>query len=563
MKWNLLACTAMLVAVLYTNTHAMPNLILEDGDLVERIDANIDALPKQYRNLGEGTTYIDPTQQEVTDFINTIFTHLYNSAFETAATNALVMDYQLVAFTDDVTDLVYYILERNPASMANNFWGTYVFNPNPDRGQLIIQAPHPLFDFRSGIQAAYVFRQVGAGFLFVSGTHRCSSPLASGCDGVSSVCTKTIQGFAAPQEFKDVDVGNTFRKADVAHNDNTMFQKLTEWIHNDNPSHYTFIQLHGFGQDLDPHVILSNGRDELTTPPNNDLLTVLRTQISNEWDNCAGSDISLIIEVAHDDDDKNFGSLLATTNTQGRFLNNSNDPCGQAANENTGRFVHIEQASKDGDFFLREEVNFQILGKAIINTYLEASLPVDLIFFDANEEDHIVTLEWETGWESGNNYFQVQRSLNGLDAFEAQGFVVGKGYSSINHFYQYKDNLPDHVQNQNVYYRLKQVDFNGTSDFSEVVRVYVSQSRNKQRLLGANSGVGTGVEVHLPPKFKSGSRISFQLMNLREGTYYTRLLRPEDVKAVLKQKLAESPPGVYQVILQYGGLQVSDKYLRL
>lgn len=561
MKWTQSLCIAMLVAMQCTITQAMTNPIVDDGNLVTRIQTNVDDMPKHYRNLGEGTTYIDPTNQEVLDFINTVFSHLYNKVYVTAATNAQAMDYQLVEFTDNTDNNVYYILERDPASMMNNFWGTYVFNPNPDRGQLVIQVPHPTFDFRTGKQGPYIFRQVGAGFLFVSGTHRCSSPNPSGCAGTSSVCNQTISGLQAPQEF--TVQGNVFREGDVAHNEASMFQHLTEWIHDDNPSHYTFIQLHGFGQNLAPHVILSGGRDENTPAPQNDLLTVLRTQISNEWDNSSGSGISLIIEVAHDDDDDNFNSLLGTTNTQGRFLNNSNNPCGQSAPDNTGKFVHIEQASKSGDYFLREEDNFFILGQAIINTYLQAPLPVDLIRFDAQLNNEMVTLSWETGWELGNNYFQVQRSKSGTADFEPLGFVMGQGDSEKNVFYQYQDHINPQYQQRNLYYRLKQVDFNGNFEFSEVTRVFIPRFNDQPRLLHGNRGSGEGLNVNLPAEFIDNAQITFHFVDIRNGTDYKTLLKPGDIRSALQQKLSESPPGVYQVILEYGDVKVSDKYLRL
>ncbi|MCE7995462.1 MAG: hypothetical protein HEP71_26020 [Roseivirga sp.] len=561
MKWTQSLCIAMLVTMHCISTNAMTNPIVEDGDLATRIQTHVDDMPQHFRNLGEGTTYSDPTNQEVIDFLANIFSPLYNKQYVTAATNAQTMDYQLVEFTDNTDNNMYYILERDPASMANNYWGTYVFNPSPDRGQLIIQAPHPRFDFRTGKQSAYVFRQVGAGFLFVSGTHRCSSPTPSGCAGTSSVCSNTISGLAAPQEFSDE--GSVFREGDVAHNEASMFQHLTEWIYDDNPTYYTFIQLHGFGQNLDPHVILSNGKDEDTPAPQNDLLSLLRTQISNEWDNSSGSGISLIIEVAHDDPDDNFNSLLGTTNTQGRFLNNSVNSCGQSAPDNTGQFVHIEQASKNGDYFLREEAHFHILGQAIINTYIQAPLPVDLISFNANINKNIVELNWQTGWEEGNSHFQVLRSLYGSDQFESLGFVMGRGDSDISINYQYSDTLPPGFQNQNLYYRLKQVDFNGSFEFSEVIRVFVPPSDHKQRLLYGNRGSGEDLNVNLPTTFTSNTHIVFHFVDIRQGTDYKILLKPCEIKTVLQQKLSESPPGVYRVILEQGNIKVSDKYLRL
>ncbi|GEM_PF-680459 len=561
MNWTQRLCIALLVTLHCTISKAMTNPIVEGGNLATRIQTHVDDMPQHFRNIGEGTTYSDPTNQEVTDFLNNVFSPLYSLDYTTAATNAQAMDYQLVEFTDNTDSNVYYILERDPLSNANNFWGTYVLNPSPDRGQLVIQAPHPRFDFRTGKQSAYIFRQVGAGFLFVSGTHRCNSPTPSGCAGVSSVCSKSISGDPAPQEF--IDEGSVFRESDVAHNEASMFQHVTEWVHHDNPTYYTFIQLHGFGaQDMDPHVILSNGKDENTPPPQNDLLIVLRTQISNEWDNSSGSGISLDIEVAHDDNGS-FNKFLGTTNTQGRFINNSVSPCNVVAPDNTGQFVHIEQASKDGDYFLREEANFFILGQAIINTYTEAPLPVKLLSFGARYFKKKVELQWETGWEESNSHFQVQRSVTGHDPFEPLGFVMGKGDSDISLYYQFQDTLISAFQNQNLYYRLKQVDFNGNFEFSEVVRAFIPGSDNRQRLLYGNQGTGSGLSVNLPVELTKMDQVTFHFIDMRHGTHDKLLVDPDDIKSVLEQKLSASSPGVYRIVLEYGGVKVSDKYLRL
>lgn len=353
MKWKLLILGLVMLSF-KSPLMGNSNIVIQNGDLVDRVDSVLTAMPAQWRNLGEGTTYSDPTNNEVTSFL-IVFSHLYNLSFEAAATAALTLEYRLVAFTDNTDNLTYYILERGPAATANNFWGTYVFNPSPDRGQLIIQSTHPRFDTFTGKQGIYAFQEIGAGFYWASGTHRCNSPTASSCSGSSSVCSNTISGVPAPAEFSNV--GNVFREGDVAHNEASMYQKVTEWLHDQNPGYYFFIQLHGFSQNLDPHVILSNGRDENFAPPQDDKLATLRTQLELQWDLLANHMETLDIEVAHDDPDSSFNSLLGTTNTQGRYINGSNSPCSQSAPQNTGNFIHIEMGKKNNDFYLRDEDN--------------------------------------------------------------------------------------------------------------------------------------------------------------------------------------------------------------
>ena len=94
-------------------------------------------------------------------------------------------------------------------------------------------------------------------------------------------------------------------------------------------------------------------------------------------------------------------------------------------------------------------------------------LPVSLIYFDAKVLDNKVKLEWATASEKNNDYFEVQRSTNNKD-FEIIDIVNGNGNSNIIINYStYDYNIEDAV----VYYRLKQVDYDGTTDYSNVVAI--------------------------------------------------------------------------------------------
>jgi len=558
MKWkvNLLSLVMLSVSLpLLGNS----NIVVQDGDLVDRMDSVINAMPGQWRNLGEGTTYSDPTGGEVTSFL-AVFSNLYHSSFEAAATAALAFEYRLVAFTDNGDSNLYYILERSPTATANNYWGTYVFNPSPDRGQLILQSSHPRFDTFTGKESAYVFKEMGASFLFTSGTHRCSSPTASNCSGSSSVCSNTISGEAAPQEFQNV--GNVFREGDVAHNEASMFQKVTEWVHDQNPGYYFFIQLHGFSQTLTPHVILSNGRDENTAPPQDDKLATLRTQLILQWDLLANHNESLDIEVAHDDDG-NFNSLLGTTNTQGRYINGSNNPCTSAASVNTGNFIHIEMGRKNNDYYLRTEDKWPVLVTALQNTFISAPLPVELLSFDGQVVQQGVTLQWSTGWEEGNSHFVIERSINGISQFEQVDMVGGNGTTTAIQNYLWTDSHLPTTFGISLYYRLKQVDFNGNFEYSEVIAVHLNNRPIRLKLLHGNQGVGQNLKLNIPYDMREEDEIQVWLIHLNSGRYVEHSVAISEVEATLRQWLKQRPAGLYQVRLRSGDQVISGKYLRL
>ncbi|MBX2874283.1 MAG: hypothetical protein KTR30_19340 [Saprospiraceae bacterium] len=101
-------------------------------------------------------------------------------------------------------------------------------------------------------------------------------------------------------------------------------------------------------------------------------------------------------------------------------------------------------------------------------TVVDLLLPVEWSYFRASTQTKGVSLEWETLTESNNSGFSVERSLDGIQ-FASIAWVEGKGSTQEASAYQFWDQeLPETPL---VYYRLKQVDFDGSYDYSELVSV--------------------------------------------------------------------------------------------
>ncbi len=93
-------------------------------------------------------------------------------------------------------------------------------------------------------------------------------------------------------------------------------------------------------------------------------------------------------------------------------------------------------------------------------------LPVELTYFSANAiENSYVVVDWETSSEANSDYFLVQRSLNGKDWINI-GSIDAAGNSSEAIRYSFDDFDPSVGDN---YYRLVQVDINGTMKNSEII----------------------------------------------------------------------------------------------
>ncbi|MCE7067076.1 T9SS type A sorting domain-containing protein [Dyadobacter sp. CY326] len=96
-------------------------------------------------------------------------------------------------------------------------------------------------------------------------------------------------------------------------------------------------------------------------------------------------------------------------------------------------------------------------------------MPVTLISFHGSRIDagH-VNLAWETSSETNNQGFDVERSSESIRNFEKIAFVDGAGDSNKSRDYKLTDiNAETNV----TYYRLKQLDFDGTYEYSRIIAV--------------------------------------------------------------------------------------------
>ena len=104
---------------------------------------------------------------------------------------------------------------------------------------------------------------------------------------------------------------------------------------------------------------------------------------------------------------------------------------------------------------------------ALASTSAANPLPVELTSFTATKEQDTGVLRWATASELHAAYFEVQASPNG-QTWIALGQVPAAGTSSTAHHYNYVDKSLARYGVATVYYRLRQADTDGTSQFSPV-----------------------------------------------------------------------------------------------
>ena len=97
-------------------------------------------------------------------------------------------------------------------------------------------------------------------------------------------------------------------------------------------------------------------------------------------------------------------------------------------------------------------------------------VPVELLAFTASVNNSEVQLLWSTASELNNQGFEIERAIDDANNFVTVAFVPGKGSSSEIIYYSFSDK-PDLNGMHNIYYRLKQIDFDGSFSYSNTVNV--------------------------------------------------------------------------------------------
>ncbi|QMU27842.1 T9SS type A sorting domain-containing protein [Adhaeribacter radiodurans] len=209
--------------------------------------------------------------------------------------------------------------------------------------------------------------------------------------------------------------------------------------------------------------------------------------------------------------------------------------------DNGGHSVSLQTAS-NGEYAFRQD------GLIIL-------LPVALTRFEGKMQTEGVLLTWSTASEKNNAHFLVERSTDGIN-FTAISQVAGAGTTNLQSDYSLLDAKVSLATTY--YYRLKQVDFNGKYEYSEIIAVQSKTVRipvevniypnptsdvvkldfsridNGKKIVEVFTIEGKLVAVH---QNETDSTISIDLAKLPTGTYLLKISSPqfETVKRVVKQ----------------------------
>jgi agmatine deiminase len=185
---------------------------------------------------------------------------------------------------------------------------------------------------------------------------------------------------------------------------------------------------------------------------------------------------------------------------------------------------------------------------------VDNEIPVELVSFNVSVDGNNVSLEWITATETNNFGFEVERSqkskVKSQNNWEKIGFVNGSGTTTETQSYNFTDS---NVKSGKYSYRLKQIDFDGTFEYSQEIEIEVS------------APYAFVLEQNYPNPFNPVTKIKYTIPDLGNSLVKFVHLKVYDVlgneAAVLVNEVQSS--GSYEIIFDASSLSSGTYFYQL
>jgi hypothetical protein len=173
-------------------------------------------------------------------------------------------------------------------------------------------------------------------------------------------------------------------------------------------------------------------------------------------------------------------------------------------------------------------------------------LPVEMLYIEAkNISNEYISVRWATASEINNHKFEVERSEDGI-SFSKIGEVQGNGTTTERKDYSYNDKTAQ--QGIRYYYRLKQIDFDETYEYSPIVsemlkgedlftvsefvpnpatdqgKLFIKTGKEQEIAIEMHNYIGQVVKEGVTYLNKGSNTINVDFNDLAAGTYTTRIV---------------------------------------
>jgi len=175
---------------------------------------------------------------------------------------------------------------------------------------------------------------------------------------------------------------------------------------------------------------------------------------------------------------------------------------------------------------------------------IQSTIPVELVSFSAKQIEDEVHLNWQTAAEINNQGFEIERKIENSD-WRTIGFKEGFGTITEPQHYSFID---ENISSGKYQYRLKQIDYDGTFEYSEIVEVDVLVINN------------FSLQQNYPNPFNPITTIKYDIPGKSFVTLIVYDVLGNEIEILVKK---EKPAGEYEVEFSGDGLSSGIYYYKL
>ncbi|GEO03832.1 hypothetical protein AAE02nite_14960 [Adhaeribacter aerolatus] len=182
-------------------------------------------------------------------------------------------------------------------------------------------------------------------------------------------------------------------------------------------------------------------------------------------------------------------------------------------------------------------------------------LPVELVYFKALPTAKEINLSWATAIEKNHEQFVLERSQQEATDFKSIGIIKGNGDSNTEKSYQFVDRKPLPGTS---YYRLKQVDLDGTVTYSPILAVALKQLPQVLNLYPNPALDLLNVNLGYAKTFKE---INVRVLNTMGKVVYQHS-GTDLTDNFLAVPVTSLPTGTYYLVVVKDGVQESKAFIK-
>lgn len=214
-----------------------------------------------------------------------------------------------------------------------------------------------------------------------------------------------------------------------------------------------------------------------------------------------------------------------------------------ACNSCTGTFTTLTLPALPSDRFWATEYG----GTGLLLKVL-ALLPVELTDFSASSNNGLVLLDWATESELNNRGFGIERSTDGT-AWQQVGFVEGSGTTTQRITYRFTD---EPAQPGIFYYRLRQMDFDGKEQLSQVRSVRLEE-KGEPGSLNVYPNPMTGNELWVDLTFATLGTVYLQIVDAQGKLVQGFEVEKTSIQNTHQFSGLQLQPGLYHLVMNKVG----------